>query len=249
MSGKNWHTSLFDELGKYWAEIADARETGKETEFIDKVIETKGLLLDLCCGTGRHSLLLAQKRWNIIGFDISPNLLRIAKERMKSGKHAFPLVRGDIQNLPFHEEAFTAAISMFTSLGYLISETEDIKSLTEVARTLKRNGHLLIDIANREHLLQVFQKKDWGEFPGFYMLEKRTLDSKASKLHSRWTILDKNDGKTRTFNHNLRLYTLPQLRSMLQKARLEIRRTYGDYDQQLFQQDSPRLIILARKRA
>lgn len=249
MSGKNWHTSLFDELDKYWAEIADARDTSKETEFIDKVIETKGLLLDLCCGTGRHSLLLAKRRWNVIGFDISPNLLRIAKEKMKSGKHAFPLVRGDIRSLPFQQGTFTAVISMFTSFGYLISETEDIKSLKEVARTLKTNGHLLVDIANREHMLRVFQKKDWGEFQGFYMLEKRTLDAKASKLHSRWTILDKSDGRTRIFNHDLRLYTLPQMQSVLQKAGLEVERTYGDYNQQRFQQDSPRLIILTSKRA
>ena len=249
MSKRNWQTSLFDELGEYWEEIANTRETGKEAEFINEVTDTKGCLLDLCCGTGRHSLLLAEKAWKVVGLDISPRLLNIAKRRMKSVKHGFSLLRGDIRSLPFRERAFAAVISMFTSLGYLDSESEDLRALAEVARTLKRAGCLVVDVANREHLIRVFRKKDWGEFPSFYMLEERKLDSRSSKLRSRWIILDKNNSRTRLFDHNLRLYTISQLRSMLQKTGLKVTRTYGGFDRQDFQRDSPRLIVLARKRA
>jgi SAM-dependent methyltransferase len=247
MGRENWHTGFFDELGRYWAEIADSRATDKEAELIGKALNAEGLLLDLCCGTARHSLILAIKGWNIVGLDISPRLLRVAREKMK-GKHVFPLVRGDMQHLPFRGNTFSAVISMFTSFGYLPSEAEDIASLREAARALDHDGHFLIDIANREHLFRVFRKKDWGEFPSFYMLEKRTLDAKASKLHSRWTILDKRDGRVRAFNHDLRLYTLPQLRGMLRKAGLRVETVYGDYDQQVLQQESARLIVLAKKR-
>ena len=247
MGRENWHTGLFDELGKYWAEIADSRATDKEAELICKVLKAEGLLLDLCCGTARHSLILAGKGWNIVGLDISSRLLRVARGKMK-GKHVFPLVRGDMQHLPFRGNTFSTVISMFTSFGYLPSEAEDIASLKETARALDQNGRFLIDIANREHLFRVFQKKDWGEFPSFYMLEKRTLDAKASKLHSRWTLLDKKEGRVRAFNHDLRLYTLPQLQRMLRKAGLQVEKVYGDYDQQVLQQESTRLIILAKKR-
>jgi ubiquinone/menaquinone biosynthesis C-methylase UbiE len=247
MGRENWHTGLFDELGTYWVEISDSRATDKEAEFIGKVLKAKGLLLDLCCGTARHSLVLAEKGWNIVGLDISSRLLRVARGKMK-GKHVFPLVRGDIQHLPFRANMFSMVISMFTSFGYLPSEVEDMVSLKETARTLAPNGRFLIDVANREHLFRVFQKKDWGEFPSFYMLEKRTLDANASMLHSRWTLMDKKEGKVRAFNHDLRLYTLPQLRRMLRKAGLLVERVYGDYDQQALQQESPRLIILTRKR-
>lgn len=247
MGRENWHTGLFDELGKYWAEIADSRATDKEAELIGKVLKAEGLLLDLCCGTARHSLILAGKGWNIVGLDISSRLLRVAREKMK-GKHVFPLVRGDMQHLPFRGNTFSTVISMFTSFGYLPSEAEDIASLKETARALDHDGRFLVDIANREHVFRVFQKKDWGEFPSFYMLEKRTLDAKASKLHSRWTILDKEEGRVRAFNHDLRLYTLPQLRRMLRKAGLQVEKVYGDYDQQVLQQKSTRLIILAKRR-
>jgi len=239
--------SLFDELGKYWAEIADARETEKEIEFIRNIVSARGLVLDLCCGTGRHSILLSKKGWNVVGFDISPNLLRITRQRMAERGIYFPLVRGEMRHLPFRAEVFDATINMFTSFGYLPSEEEDIKSLREVARTLRRGGSFLLDVVNRQHLLQVFQKKDWGEFPSFYMLEKRTLDEDGWQLHSRWTLLDKNDGKTKAVDHNLRLYSFSQLKRMLEEAGLTTEKVYGDYEAQVFGQGSPRLILLAKK--
>jgi ubiquinone/menaquinone biosynthesis C-methylase UbiE len=248
MNEQEWHTSLFDQLNEYWAEISDARSTEKEVTFIEKTVKTKNPALDLCCGTGRHSILLHKKGWNIIGLDISPNLLRIAKERMKEKRVHFPIVRGEMQNLPFQSRTFAAVINMFTSFGYLPSKKEDMKTLNEITRTLKQDGLFLIDIANHENLVNTFKKKDWGEFSSFYMLEKRTLDVKKSRLHSQWVIIDKKSGKTKTFDHNLQLYSLPQLQKMLQKAGLTIEKVYGDYEeQQHLQQDSPRLILLARK--
>ena len=246
MSKEKWHTRLFDDLNQYWEEISDSRDTSKEVEFIHRVTKTKGLVLDLCCGTGRHASALSTKGWKIVGFDISPNLLRIAKKRMKS-QYSYPLVRGDMQHLPFKTKAFTAAISMFTSFGYLPSESQDLNSLKEVARTLNEGSHFLLDVANRDHLYRVFQKEDWGEFPSFYMMEKRTLEPDGSRLHSRWTLVDKRDKAQRVFNHDLRLYSRSQLQKLLQKSGLKTEKIYGDYDGQEFRKDSSRLIVLAKR--
>lgn len=248
MNKNEWYTSLFDELDEYWAEIADARSTEKEVEFIKNAIETKGLLLDLCCGTGRHSILLSKKGCNVIGLDVSNNLLRIAKKKMAEKNIHFPLVKAEMRHLPFQPETFGAVINMFTSFGYLPSKKEDVKTLKEVARILHQNSSFLIDIANREHLIKVFQKRDWAEFPNFYLLEKRTLDTKRSKLYSEWIILDKNTSKTRMFYHNLRLYSFEHLQRMLKNAGLETHKVYGNYEGQEFCQDSSRLIMLVKKK-
>jgi len=239
---------LFDELDEYWAAIADARLTGREVDFINTLIKKNGLILDLCCGTGRHSLRLSRKGVSSVGFDLSAKLLKIAKRRQDQQDVTVPLVRGEMRYLPFRPETFVASISMFTSYGYLPSLKDDLKSLKEVARILEKDGIFVIDIANREHLLQVFRKKGWGEFPGFFLLEKRSLDVKGSKLHSKWTIIDKKSGREREFSHNLRLYTIRELKRMLGKARLMVKAVYGDYDDgQKFSEESPRLILVARK--
>lgn len=243
-----WTSSLFDELGEYWREIADARSTNTEVELIDALVKTEGLILDLCCGTGRHSILLREKGWNIIGVDMSKNLLRIAKGQMFRKKVCLPIVRAEMRHLPFRPQSFAAVINMFTSFGYLPSLKEDLKCLGEIERILGQHGQFLVDIANRDHLLQAFKKKDWGQFPQFYMLEKRSLSADGSKLHSEWTIIDKKSGNTRAFVHNLRLYTFQQLRKMLRKSGFQTREAFGDYNGTEFTQASPRLILLAQKR-
>ena len=240
--------SIFDKLNRYWAEIADTRATEKETDFIENIVETRALVLDLCCGTGRHSILLSKRGLKIIGLDLSPNLLKIARKNMIKNGAAFPIIRGEMQYLPFREEVFEVTINMFTSFGYLPSEKEDIRSLKEILRTLKQNGLFLLDIANREHLLQVFKRKDWGEFPSFYMRERRTLDLDGTKLHSEWILIDKSTREERIFSHNLRLYKLPQLKKMFEDTGFVIESIYGDYENRNFDPDSQRLIILARRK-
>jgi ubiquinone/menaquinone biosynthesis C-methylase UbiE len=240
--------ALFDELDEYWEEIVDARPTELEVDFIQRVLE-KGLILDLCCGTGRHSIVLAERGKKVVGLDYSPNLLRVAKNSMAEKGVAIPIVRAEMRHLPFQPKVFAAAVSMFTSLGYLASETEDVESFKEVARVLKEEGLFLVDVMNRKHLLQSFKKKDWGEYPRFYMLEKRTLDEKASRLHSKWVLIEKASGETRIFDHNLRLYTLAQLRAMLKESGLTLTAVYGDYEGHALERRSPRLIILARRKA
>ena len=239
---------LFDELNEFWAAIADARFTEEETDFIAKLIESDGLVLDLCCGTGRHSISLSKKGLDIVGLDVSAKLLKIAKTRQKDNNVTVSFVRGEMRHLPFRKGVFVATISMFTSYGYLPSVEEDLKSMKEVTRILQPNGLFLIDVANREHLIAIFKKKDWGEFPDFFMLEKRSLDTEQSTLHSRWILIDKKSRRERTFNHNLRLYSYQQLRSMLNKIGMRIEATYGEYDhKQKFSEKSTRLILLAKR--
>lgn len=243
-TSKYW--SLFNELNEYWAEIADARPLHKEVRLIQSTLRKKGFVLDLCCGTGRHTISLRRKGFDTIGFDISPNLLKIAKRRMKENQINTYLVRGDMRHLPFKSELFMAVLNMFTSFGYLPSEKDDVDSLTEISRVLKDDGSFIVDIVNREHLMKVFRPRDWGEYPSFYMLETRRLDDDGMMLHSQWIILDKIGGK-HLFIHNLRLYTLKSLGKLLKSAGLNIKDIYGNYDKGKFNKEAERLILVTTK--
>jgi SAM-dependent methyltransferase len=238
------YVNIFNDMGEDWEAIVDVRDTARETDFIQSVMSKKGTILDLCCGTGRHSLILRKLGWNPIGLDLSKNLLSIAKRNMKREGRDFPLVRADMRSFPFRTHVFDASISMFTSFGYLPSENEDLKSFKEVQRTLRKGGQFILDVANREHLIKVFQEREWAEFEPFYMLEKRSLNQQASRLMSQWTIIRKDTRETRSLQHNVRLYTLQSLKQMLSQAGLEIKEIYGGYDRKAFNSDSSRMIML-----
>lgn len=243
-----WYVNIFDEMGADWEAIVNMRDTEREADFVDDVMPKKGMMLDLCCGTGRHSIVLRRNKRDIVGMDLSRRLLTIAKERMKEADVTFPLVRADMRYLPFRNEVFYSIINMFTSFGYLPSESEDVKSLSEVNRTLKKNGRFLLDVVNRDHVLTDFHERDWAEFEPYYMLERRSFDLKESKLVSQWTLIRKSDGETTSIKHEVRLFTLTRIEQLCGDAGLIVKRVYGGYEKQDFGLDTSRMIVLVGKR-
>jgi hypothetical protein len=102
-------------------------------------------------------------------------------------------------------------------------------------------------VANRDHLIKVFQEKEWADFGPFYMLEKRFLDVQASRLLSQWTIIRKDTGEVRSLQHDVRLYTFQRLEQLLNEAGLKVYKVYGSYDKKEFNLESSRMITLAKR--
>ncbi len=244
-----WYVNIFDDLGRDWEAIVNARDTRKEADFVEKVISKRGFVLDLCCGTARHSIALGERGWNVIGMDLSRNLLAIAKLRIERAGVKMPLVRADMRFLPFRDNVFNAIINMFTSFGYLPSESEDAVSLLEVNRTLRGRGKFLLDLANRDHIVRTFRERDWAEFEPFFLLERRSLDLKGSRLTSQWIFIQKNTGQVRFIEHNVRLFTITRVEQLLNETGLMVQDVYGGYEKQEFALEASRMIVLAEKPA
>jgi ubiquinone/menaquinone biosynthesis C-methylase UbiE len=262
--------NVFDEMGKYWAEMADQNQTAQQIEFLRKMLLTEGWILDVACGTGRHIIPLGKVGYNVVGLDISSSLLRIAKKRAGDVQ----LIKADMRFLPFRDEVFSAAVSMDTSFGYLLTEQDDLQCLKALREVLKDDCKLIVDVFNRERLISkyktnglrqlrwfllpimfranrlgewmVFHFFKWKEYPSFFLLQKRSIVEKGRKLHDLWVICDKEDGKIRVFEHNVRLYDSLQLKGILEKAGFAINGTYGGYDEQKISPSSSRLIFLAK---
>lgn len=241
------YVNVFNDMGEDWEAIVNTRDTAKEAGFIMTVISKRGVTLDLCCGTGRHSVVLFKNGVNVVGMDLSKNLLSIAKRRMSESGVEFPVVRADMRHFPFKREVFNAIVNMFTSFGYLPSESEDKKSLLEIYRTLKKNGRFLLDVSNRDYIVSNFRERDWAEFEPYYLLERRALDLENSRLTSRWTLIRKDRGKTTSIMHEVRLYTLTRIEQLLREADLSVEEVYGGYEKQEFNLEASRMIILAQK--
>jgi ubiquinone/menaquinone biosynthesis C-methylase UbiE len=237
--------NVFDEMGSYWAEIADKDQTEKQVQFLKGALEAEGWVLDVACGTGRHLIPLGKEGFNVVGLDVSGKLLKIAKKRWREAQ----LVKADMRFLPFKTKAFSAAVSMDTSFGYLPTEKDDAKSLTECRRTLKQNGVLIVDVFNRQNLMAKYHKNSsrpkWKEYPSFFLLQKRSVSQTGEWLCDSWTIRDKAGGELRCFEHTVRLYEELALGGLLEKAGFAVKDVFGGYEGQAFSADSSRLIFVA----
>ena len=237
--------NVFDEMGFYWAEIADKNQTDMQIQFLKRHLKPDGYVLDLACGTGRHSIPLSQQGYGMVGLDVSAKLLRIAKQSSR----VVEVVLGDMRHLPFKAGAFAAAVSVDTSFGYLPSEADDKVSLAEVRRVLFQRGVFVIDVFNREELtlkhVEKTHSSKWKEYPSFFLQQKRTVSQRGDWLCDLWTIRDKASGRLAVFEHLVRLYEQGQLQGLLQKAGFSVNQVFGDYEGQKFSSVSLRLILVA----
>jgi ubiquinone/menaquinone biosynthesis C-methylase UbiE len=239
-------TNVFDEMGAYWAEIADKSQTEEQLKFLKNHLISNGYILDLACGTGRHSILLTQEDYAVVGMDISANLLKIAKKRLSK----LEVVRGDMRFLPFKAQAFQAVVSMDTSFGYLPSEKDDLVVFSEIHRTISQKGVMVVDVFNREELARKYSKEinysKWKEYPSFFLQQKRTVSQRSDWLCDLWIIRDKASGRLMFFEHSVRLYKKGELQGLVEKAGFLVNQVLGGYEEEAFSVNSSRLILIVR---
>jgi ubiquinone/menaquinone biosynthesis C-methylase UbiE len=238
--------NVFDEMGMYWAEIADQDQTERQIQFLKHHLKPKDAILDLACGTGRHSIPLSQQGYEMVGLDVSARLLKIAKKRSSQ----LQVVRGDMRFLPFKPQTFAAAVSMDTSFGYLPSLSDDEISIAEVRRVLFKQGVFVIDVFNRKELAHKYaentQPSKLKEYPSFFLQQKRKTNQNGNWLCDLWTIRDKVSERVAVFEHAVRLYAKDELEGLLAKAGFSVNQVFGNYEGDSFSADSPRLILEAQ---
>lgn len=220
--------------------------------FEDCIIKKERLVLDVACGIGRHSVILAEKGYKVVGIDISPEYIEIAKmlakERKVQDKCRF--IVGDIRSLKDSigdSARFDAVISMFTSIGYYDRKTDE--AVLRQAKDLSRSGSILvIEVMNKEHIAHLV-RKTWHEIPGELLhLEAPSYDSKNSRLFSEWRVF-KPIGKDLKYLGSIEfdnlVYSHDELKSLVEKCNWQFKNSYGDMDLSSFTTKSRRIVLVA----
>ncbi len=99
-------------------------------------------ILETCCGTGRVTVNLKKKipAARITGLDINPDMLSIAKEKLKESNIEFLL--GDATELPFPDNAFDCVVTQFGMMFF----RDKVKGVAEAFRVLKPGGTFIFNV-------------------------------------------------------------------------------------------------------
>lgn len=121
------------------------KDYAAECDLLERVFARYGAnvkrVLDLGCGTGAHSALLAERGYNVTGVDRSEDMLRQARLRTASARFE----RADITDVDLGE-TFDAVVIMFAVLGYLTSNAAVRSALQVARRHLRPGGVVFADI-------------------------------------------------------------------------------------------------------
>lgn len=116
-----------------------------DMERLTKLFNEKGVrrVLDLGCGTGRHLLFLLKRKFEVYGFDGSPNGLEIAKNWLAEENLTSELVCQKIEHkFPYKDGFFDAVISIQVIHHNLMKEI--MLTVNEIERILKHEGVIFL---------------------------------------------------------------------------------------------------------
>ena len=100
-------------------------------------------VLELGCGTGRVAAPLAEAGLEVVGVDISPAMLALARERV--GTLPVTLIEGDMRDIDL-ERRFDSVLIPFGGLQHLETAAEVAAALATVARHLRPAGLAVVDL-------------------------------------------------------------------------------------------------------
>lgn len=243
---RKWYEEAF---GPHYLTVYPHRDDASARREAEFGIRALGLtpgerVLDLACGGGRHSRALAEQGLCVVGMDLSPELLAEASNRSVPRDARLDYVRGEMRTLPFRK-SFAAVTLFFTSFGYFESEEEDARVLHEVARTLRAGGRVLLDAANRDHVIAGLIPESVDERSGLKIHQVRSMSPAGDRVQKKVTITGCGTAPTE-YTESVRLYAPEEIIRLLEIAGFAVTSEYGDLAGGRHGSESPRFVVVGR---
>lgn len=147
---KQWYEELFENYGMKYDNECYTQGTIGECDFIEKEIGyDKSLrILDIGCGTGRHTIELTKRGYTVVGVDLSNSLLEQARRKASMANLQIDFQKQDARSLPFLNE-FDLVI-MLCEGGFSLMETDKMnyQILRNASNALKQKGKLIFTTLN-----------------------------------------------------------------------------------------------------
>jgi SAM-dependent methyltransferase len=220
--------------------------TDQEVQFITSVLNLKNgeSILDLYCGYGRHAIQLAKQGFDVTGIDATQDFLDIAAQKAREAMVNVTFQQQDMRELNYNQR-FAAVINMFAAFGYF-TDDENANIIKLISTALKPHGLFLIDLLNRDWMVRNNLNRYWRHPSGEYVLSyKVQLENGIATMKRQ--LINQVTGTKIQYDFVLRAYSLPEMANIFSNSGLSILETYGGFDGRPYSEETPRMIILAKK--
>lgn len=243
---ENWFKDWFS--SEEYLSVYQHRDDEDATKLLELILRQTKLtqqnsILDAACGAGRHSIYLASKGFQVVGFDLSKTLLVKAKENAKKKSVKNNFVCADLREIYFREK-FDLVINLFTSFGYFKNDEENFKFINTAYSLLNENGFYVLDYFNKNYLVSNLTVESEKIIDSKIITERRKIvNGRIIK-----EIQIKNGLEEQHFVESVRLYSKNEIVTEFNKIGFTPVTVFGDYDGTNYdEQNSSRLILFFKK--
>jgi SAM-dependent methyltransferase len=240
-------------------------DLGEESEDVDLYLgfakRSGDPLLEVGCGTGRLLVPLALAGFRCTGVDISPSMLSLAKRKLEATgtDDTATLVRADARDLDLSAR-FRLAFIGLNSFMHFVTDDDQRKVLASILRHLDPLGTLVLDLPNPDSSLLgetngqlVHEWTRTSPETGRLVTKMRSqrIDAGAQLLDLLF-LYDEIDGdglvRRTAVPFQLRYFYRRELELLLRSCGFDVEEVYGDYWFGAYTTESPKLIVVARRR-
>jgi SAM-dependent methyltransferase len=202
-------------------------------------------VLDLCCGPGRFSLAFAKKGFAVTGVDKTKYLLDKARAKARAAQVRIEWVQSDMRDF-VRPDSFGLVVSTFTSFGYFDDKREDMLVLDHMLASLQPGGACLVEVMGKEILARVLKSPITTILPdGAIWIDRHEIVEDWTRVRNEWLVI--RNGKTKSFNFKLTVYSGQELRERMERAGFVDVTLYGNLDGAEYGSNAERLIAVGRK--
>ena len=224
-------------------------------QFIEKGVPSDAMILDTCCGYGRHALRLTKHGYCVTGVDLSPTVIAhaqtLAKELQIEDRVEFLV--GDIRSVVTQLEErigkYHVILNLFTSLGYYDDET-DCMILKQLNTLASDKAVLIVELSNRDFIVKHFARHGIIKLNGYELHEDRHFNYETSRMEATWKFYSRNGANLRhhtTLQVNHRLYSLHEFTRLLENAGWMRIQAYSNLEDLPITSDSRAIYFISQK--
>jgi len=230
--------------------------------YINLAKEYGSSILELACGTGRLTMPIARNGHKITGIDISGEMLKIAEAKLMEEtpevRNRIRFIEGDMRTFELEGNLKMIFIPL-ASLFHLHKREDRTACISNMFRHLDDDGISIIDVvhplkmANQEVGKTLIVKESVNAATGLVTRElnkKLGIDKESHVVTAEHTYieLDTDGGEKRfVFTQRYTWVTEEEIYTMLQQEGFRNIRAFGGYEYQQLNDNSPRMIFLAKK--
>jgi Methylase involved in ubiquinone/menaquinone biosynthesis len=212
-----------------------------------------GAVLDLACGTGIVTHLLAARGYApVVGVDLSAEMIAIARTKAAAwntgGVASFHVQ--DLAALDLGEARFDLAVSLFDSLNYLTDPNALRQAFVRVHAHLNPGAVLAFDLNS----LYALSHDMFSQVELYGPVRHRwkahwDREARLCRVEMEFQVTDAETGEVRTFHetHLQRAYTIPEIKSFLAEAGFQGVEVFGNYGDRPPTPRSDRLLFFAER--